>query len=153
MSATAQFRTVILAAGKTATGIAVPDEIVASLGQGRRPPVRVTVGGHTYRSTVAVMGGRYMIGLSAENRSAAGVAAGDEVDVELELDTAPRELVVPDDFAAALAAEPAARKFFDGLSYSNRQWHVLSVEGAKTAETRARRIAKSVEMLRAGRAR
>lgn len=153
MSATARFRTVILAAGKTATGIAVPDEIVESLGQGRRPPVRVTVGGHTYRSTVAVMGGRYMIGLSAGNRSAAGVAAGDEVDVELELDTAPRELVVPDDFAAALAAEPAAGKFFDGLSYSNRQWHVLSVEGAKTAETRARRIAKSVEMLRAGRAR
>jgi hypothetical protein len=153
MSATAQFRTVVLAAGKTATGIAVPDEIVESLGQGRRPPVRVTVGGHTYRSTVAVMGGRYMIGLSAENRSAAGVAAGDEVDVSLELDTAPRELVVPDDFAAALAAEPEARTFFDGLSYSNRQWHVLSVEGAKTAETRARRIAKSVEMLRAGRAR
>lgn len=153
MSSTARFRTVILAAGKTATGIVVPDEVVESLGTGKRPPVRVTVGGHTYRSTIAVMGGRNLISLSAENRAKAGVAAGDEVEVELELDTAPRELVVPDDFAAALAAEPAARKFFDGLSFSNRQWHVLSVEGAKTPETRSRRIEKSVGMLREQRAR
>ena len=81
MSSTARFRTVVLAAGKTATGIVVPDEVVESLGPGKRPPVRVTVGGHTYRSTIAVLGGRNMISLSAENRAKAGVAAGDEVDV------------------------------------------------------------------------
>jgi uncharacterized protein YdeI (YjbR/CyaY-like superfamily) len=94
-----------------------------------------------------------MISLSAANRDAAGVKAGDEVDVDLALDTAPREVTVPDDFAAALDAEPAARQTFDGLSYSNRRWHVESVTGAKTDETRQRRIAKSVDMLREGRAR
>jgi hypothetical protein len=124
-----RFRTTILQSGKTATGIRVPDEIVEALGSGRRPAVKVTINGYTYRSTVAVMGGDYMIGVSAENRGAAGVAGGDEVDVELELDTAPREVVVPEDFAAALDAEPAARRTFDGLSYSNKSWHVLSIEG------------------------
>ena len=143
-----RFRTTLLQGGKTATGIEVPAEVVDALGAGRRPPVRVTINGYTYRSTVAVMGGAYMVGVSAENRAGAGVKGGDEIDVELELDTAPRELAVPADFAAALDAEPDARRFFDGLSYSNRQWHVLSVEGAKTDETRQRRIAKSVEMLK-----
>jgi uncharacterized protein YdeI (YjbR/CyaY-like superfamily) len=94
-----------------------------------------------------------MVGVSAENRAATGVAGGDEVDVELQLDTAPREISVPDDFAAALDAVPGARRTFDALSYSNRSWHVLSVEGAKTDETRRRRIAKSVETLGAGRPR
>ncbi len=94
-----------------------------------------------------------MIGVSAENRAAAGVAGGDEVDVDLELDTAPREISVPDDLAAALDAEPDARRTFDGLSYSNKSWHVLQVTGAKTDETRQRRIAKSVEALKAGRIR
>jgi uncharacterized protein YdeI (YjbR/CyaY-like superfamily) len=93
------------------------------------------------------------IGISADHRERARVAAGDEIEVDLELDTAPRTLDLPADLAAALDAEPAARAFFDGLSYSNRQWHVLSVEGAKTAETRQRRIGKSIEMLREGRAR
>jgi hypothetical protein len=148
-----RFRTTLLQAGKTATGIEIPPEVVEALGAGKRPPVRVTINGHTYRNTVAVMGGAYMVGVSAENRAAAGVQGGDEIDVELELDTAPRELAVPADFAAALDAEPTARVFFEGLSYSNRQWHVLSVEGAKTDETRQRRIAKSVEMLKEGRAR
>ena len=134
--------------GRTATGIRVPESVVAGLGQGRRPAVRVTVGGHTYRSTVAVMGGAFMIPLSAENRALAGVSAGDEVDVEVELDTAPREVEVPPDLAAALDADAAARSAFDALSYSNRRRWVLSVEDARTAQTRQRRIDKVVSTLR-----
>ena len=106
--------------------------------------------GHTYRSTVAVMGGKFMVGVSAENRAAAQVGGGDEVDVELELDTAPRAVAVPADLAAALAADPAAKQGFDRLSASRRQAHVASVEGAKTAETRQRRIARVVGALGAG---
>jgi hypothetical protein len=148
-----RFRTMILQSGRTATGIQVPEEVVQALGAGRRPAVKVTVNGYTYRSTVAVMGGAFMISLSAEHRAAAGVAGGEEVDVDIDLDTAPREVSVPADFAAALDAEPAARRTFDGLSYSNKSWHVLQVEGAKTDETRQRRIAKSVDILKQGRAR
>jgi hypothetical protein len=148
-----RFRTTILQGGKTATGIQVPDEVVEALGSGKRPAVRVTINGFTYRSTVAVMGGVYMVGVSADNRVGAGVAGGDEVDVELELDTAPREVTVPDDLAAALDAEPNARRTFDGLSYSNKSWHVLQVAGAKTDQTRQRRIARSVDILKQGRAR
>jgi hypothetical protein len=148
-----QFRTTIEQGGKTATGIRIPDEVVEALGAGKRPAITVTMNGYTYRSTVAVMGGAYMVGVSAENRAGAGVAGGDEVDVDIELDTAPREVIVPPDFAAALDAEPAARTTFDQLSYSNRSWHVLSIDGAKTAETRERRIAKSVAALREGRIR
>jgi hypothetical protein len=148
-----QFRTTILQSGKTAAGIRVPDEVVEGLGSGKRPAVRVTIRGYTYRSTVAVLGGVFMVGVSAENRAGAGVAGGDEVDVDIELDTAPREVTVPADFTAALDAEPNARRTFDGLSFSNRSWHVLSIQGAKTDETRQRRIAKSVDMLREGRAR
>ena len=148
-----KFRTTIEQSGKTATGIRVPDEVVEAMGAGRRPPVTVTVNGHTYRSTVAVMGGVYMVGLSADNRAAAGVAGGDDVDVEIALDTAPREVTVPSDFASALDAEPAARETFDRLSNSNKGWHVSSIEGAKSDDTRQRRIAKSVEALRAGKPR
>jgi hypothetical protein len=150
---TMRFRTTIELGGKTATGIRVPDEVVEALGAGKRPAVTVTINGFTYRSTVAVMGGVYMVGVSAENRAGAGVAGGDEVDVDIELDTAPREVAVPADFAAALDAEPAARRTFDGLSNSNKSWHVLQVQGAKTDETRQRRITKSVEILREGRQR
>ncbi len=146
-----RFHTTILQGDKTATGIRVPDDVVAALGSGKRPAVTVTINGFTYRSTIAVMGGAFMVGVSAENRAGAGVARGDEVDVDIELDTAPREVTVPDDFAAALDAEPNARRTFDGLSYSNKSWHVLQVVGAKTDETRQRRIAKSVETLREGR--
>jgi hypothetical protein len=148
-----RFHTTILQAGKTATGIRIPDEIVEALGAGRKPPIRVTINGYTYRSTVAVMGGDYMVGVNADNRAGAGVAGGDEVDVDIELDTAPREVKVPADLAAALDAEPAARRTFDALSYSNKSWHTLQVEGAKTDETRQRRIARSVEILREGRPR
>ena len=148
-----KFRTTIQQGDKTATGIRIPDAVVEGLGSGKRPPVRVTINGATYRSTVAVMGGEYWVGVSAENRALTGVKGGDEVDVEIELDNAPREVTVPADFAAALDAEPMARRTFEGLSYSNKSWHVLSIEGAKADDTRRRRIAKSVEMLREGRAR
>jgi Bacteriocin-protection, YdeI or OmpD-Associated/Domain of unknown function (DUF1905) len=147
------FHTTILQSGKTATGIQIPDEVVEALGAGKRPPVRVTINGYTYRSTIAVMDGVYMVGISAENRAGAGVAGGDEVDVVIELDTAPREVVVPAELAAALEVEPEALRTFEGLSHSNRSWHVLQVTGAKTEETRRRRIAKSIEMLKQGRAR
>jgi Bacteriocin-protection, YdeI or OmpD-Associated/Domain of unknown function (DUF1905) len=146
-----RFRTTIQLEGKTATGFRVPPEVVAGLGGGKRPAVTVTIRGHTYRSTVAAYGDVFMLPLAAEHRVAAGVAAGDEVEVELAPDTAPREVEVPADLAAALAGEPEARAFFDGLSYSNRRWFVLSVEGAKTPQTRQRRVDKAVTMLREGR--
>jgi antitoxin component of MazEF toxin-antitoxin module len=148
-----RFRTTILQTGKSTTGIRVPDEVVEALGSGRRPAVKVAVNGYTYRSTVAVMGGAAMISLSAEHRAAAGLAGGEEVEVDLELGTAPREVTVPPDLAAALDAEPAARRTFDALSYSNKSWHVLQVTGAKTDETRQRRIVKSVAALKEGRPR
>jgi Bacteriocin-protection, YdeI or OmpD-Associated/Domain of unknown function (DUF1905) len=148
-----RFRATIQLGGKTATGIPVPADVVEELGKGKRPPVVVKIGDHTYRSTVAAYGDVFMVPLSAENREAAGVAAGDEIDVGIELDTEPRTVEVPADFAAALAAEPEAQRFFEGLSYSQQRWHVLSVEGAKAAETRQRRIDKSVAMLREGKAR
>jgi hypothetical protein len=147
-----RFRTTILQSGKTAAGIQIPDEIVEGLGAGKRPPITVTINGYTYRNTVAVMGGVYMVGVSAEHRAGAGVAGGDEVDVDIELDTAPREVTVPPDFAAAMDAVPKARATFDALSYSNKSWHVLQISGAKTDETRQRRIAKSVDLLSDGRA-
>jgi antitoxin component of MazEF toxin-antitoxin module len=148
-----RFRTTIVQSGKNTTGIQVPDEVMEALGAGKRPAVTVTVNGYRYRSTVASMGGVAMVSLSAEHRAGAGVAGGDEVEVDLELDTAPREVEVPADLAAALDAEPAARSTFDGLSYSNKSWHVLQVNGARTDETRRRRIARSVDLLKQGRAR
>jgi hypothetical protein len=148
-----RFRTTLLQNDKTATGFRVPDDVVEALGKGKRPPVRVTINGYTYRSTVAVYGGEYLLGVSAENRAGAGVKGGDEIEVDLELDTAPREVSVPADFAAALDAEPKAKHTFDRLSYSNKSWHVLQIEGAKSDETRQRRIVKSVEALREGRIR
>jgi len=148
-----RFHATLLQSDKTATGIEVPAEVVEALGAGKRPPVRVTINGFTYRSSIAVMGGQYMVGVSAENRTGAGVKGGDEIDVDIELDTAPREVVVPPELAAALDAEPAARRTFDALSYSNRSWHVLQVTGARTDETRERRIEKSIAALREGRPR
>jgi len=144
------FRATLQLNGKTATGIRVPDEVVAALGTQKRPAVHVTLAGYAYRSTVASMRGVFMLPVSADVREQAGVAAGDELDVTLELDTQPREVSVPPDFADALDHDPHAPRFFDGLSYSNRLRHVLSIEGAKTDETRQRRIAKSVAALREG---
>jgi hypothetical protein len=146
-----RFRAALQLGGKTATGIEVPAEVVESLGQSKRPAVRVTIGGHTFRSSVASMGGVFMLPVSAESRESAGIVAGDDVDVDIELDTEPREVSVPPDFSDALDLDADARRFFDGLSYSNRRRFVLSIEEAKTAETRQRRIAKAVSTLHEGR--
>ena len=145
-----KFRATILLGGKTATGIPVPSEVVESLGS-KRPAVRVKIKEHSYRTTVAPMGGQFFIPPSAEHRTSAGVAAGDEVDVDIELDTEPREVSVPADFREALDQDPEARAFFDGLSYSNRLRLALAIEGAKAADTRQRRIEKTVGLLREGR--
>jgi hypothetical protein len=145
-----RFTTVVELGGKTATGLVVPDDVVQALGGGGRPPVTVTVGGHTYRSTVARMGGRHLVPLAAEHRTAAGVAAGDEVVVDIELDDAPRTVEVPADLAAALDADADVRRRFDALSFTQRKEHVRSVEEAKAEATRLRRIEKVVAGLRAG---
>jgi hypothetical protein len=143
-----RFQSIVELGGKTATGIRVPEEVVTGLGSHRRPPVRVTVGAHSYRTTVAPMGGAYFVPLSAENRNLAGVAAGDQVDVDIELDTAPREVTVPAELAAALEREPGARQAFDALATSRRREHARQVETAKTEATRQRRIAKVLDELR-----
>ena len=147
-----RFETTIQQDGNN-TGIEIPEEIVLGLGAGKRPPVVLTVNGYACRNTVAVMGGAYMVGLSAAHRAASGLAGGDTVEVGVVLDTAPRTVEVPSDLAAALDADPAARATFDGLSNSNKGWHVSQFVGAKTDETRQRRIARSVDALRAGRQR
>ncbi len=145
------FRTTVQRGGKTATGLLVPDEVVAALGAGKRPPVQVTVGGHTYRTTVASMGGRFLVPLSAENRTAAGVGAGDDVEVDVLLDTAAREVTVPADLVDALEHDDQARQFFDDLAYSHRKEWVRWIEESKKVETRTSRIVRAVESLRAGR--
>jgi uncharacterized protein YdeI (YjbR/CyaY-like superfamily) len=148
-----RFRTTILQTGKSTLGFTIPPEVVDSLGSGKRPPVTVTINGYTYRNTVAVMDGTYMIGVSSEHRAAARVSGGEDVEVELNLDNAPREVSVPLDLAAALEANTSAGATFEKLSYSNKSWHVLQVTGAKTDETRQRRITRSIEALAAGRIR
>ncbi len=146
-----RFSTSVVLGGKTATGMPVPDGVVEALGGGRRPAVRVTVGGHSYPSTVAVRDGRFLVPLSAENRAAAGVAAGDTVEVDLALDSTPRLVEPPADLAEALTADEAARTSFDALAASHRKEWVRWVEDAKRAETRANRLARTVEALREGR--
>ena len=134
------FRTVIEQSGATATGIPVPDDVVAGLGPGKRHAITVTINGHSYRSSVAPYRGAYMIALSAENRTKAGVAGGDEVEVTIELDDQPRTVDEPAVLATALNADPSARTAFNSLSYSNQRRHVLAIEGAKTDATRQRRV-------------
>ena len=146
-----RFRTTVELGGKTATGVEVPADVVARLGPGKRHAVRVSVGVHTYRSTVAVMGGRFLLPLSAENRAAAGVAAGDEVEVELAPDLAPRTVDVPEDLAALLSADSAAQATYDTLAPGQRKEWVRWVTEAKKPETRSDRVVKTVEALAAGR--
>lgn len=141
------FTTRIELNGKTATGFRVPADVVEALGQGKRPKVSVTIGTHTYRSTVAVYDGDFMLGLSAANREAAGVGAGDTVEVALEPDLAERTVDLPDDLAAALAAEPGALAAFRASSYSSQRQRAEAVAAAKQAETRVRRIEKIIAEL------
>ena len=148
-----KFHTTIKQSDGTATGIVVPDEVVTTLGAGKKPPVKMSVNGYSYRSTVATIDGRFMVGFSADHRAASGLKGGDEVDVEIELDTEPRTVEVPADLQSALDAEPAAQATFDKLSNSLKGYHVYQVTSAKTDETRQRRIEKSIATLREGRAR
>jgi len=148
---TGNFKATLELAGKTATGIEVPEAVVTGLGSSKRPAVRVTINGYTYRSTVASMGGRYMIGVNADNRAAAGVAAGDELEVDIELDAEPREVAVPPELAEVLEGDAAAKRFFEGLSYSRKRLFTAPIEQAKTDETRQRRLDKALEALREGR--
>jgi hypothetical protein len=143
----ATFKTTLLQAGKTATGIKIPSEVIEKFGAGKKPAVKVTINGFTYRSTVAVMGGAFMVGVSAENRAGANVKGGDKIDVTLELDTEERVVEVPTGFQKILNKNPLAKKQFDSLAYSRRKEIVRSINDAKTEETRQRRIDKSLNML------
>ncbi|MEV0420853.1 YdeI/OmpD-associated family protein [Streptosporangium canum] len=129
-------------------GLEVPLEVVEALGAGARPPVTITVNGHSWKSRVTIMRGRRLLGLSNANRAAAGVAIGDEVEVEVGLDTEPRVVVEPADFARALDDAPVARAAYDNLAYSHKRGHVRAIESAKKPETRRRRIEKAVATLR-----
>lgn len=140
------FNTTILQLGNN-TGINVPDEVVEKLGAGKKPPVIVTVNDYTYRNTIAVMGGKFMIGVSADIRSKTGIKGGDKVKVTLELDTKPREVDVPADFQRLLDKNSKARQFFETLSYSNKQRYVLPLGQARTEETRQRRMEKAINDL------
>ena len=148
-----RFTTTVRQNSKTATGIRVPDEVLSGLNAGKAPKVAVTINGYTYRSSVATVNGEPMIGVSDAVRQASGVAGGDTVEVDVVLDTAPRTVAVPDDLAAALDAEPAARASFGKLSYSNQRFWVEPIEAAKSPDTRQRRIEKAVATLREGRPR
>ena len=143
-----RFESTVELGGKTATGIQVPDEVIEALGSSKRPPVTITINGHTYRTTAVRMGGQFYVPLNAENRAAAGVAAGEDITVDIEPDTAPREVTVPDDLAAAM--DDDARAAYDGLSFTHRKEWVRWVEEAKKPETRAARIEKTVAGLREG---
>jgi hypothetical protein len=145
-----RFRTRVLQARKTATGIEVPAEVVAALGAGKRPKVAVTINGFTYRSSIAVMGGKYLVGISADVREKTGVTAGDEIEVHIELDTQPRVVSVPDDLRAAFDHHPRAKRAFESLSYSRQQRYTLPIEKAKTDDTRERNVHKAIRELQKG---
>ena len=147
------FRAIIIQTGKSACGIQVPEAVVTALGGSKRPAVVVTLDHYTYRSTVAPMGAEWWVGVNSDHREASGLKAGDEVQVTLELDMAPRELEIPAELAAALDADPVAKAFFDGLSYSNRRVFTLSVEGTNNPDTKARRGEKAIALMHQGRVR
>jgi hypothetical protein len=152
MAPSVTFDTTVTAAGNN-TGIVVPDNLIDELGAGRRPAVVVNVNGYEYRNTVGVMGGKHMISISAAVRKETGLQGGDPIHVTLTLADTPREVAVPDDFAAALSADPDAGAFFAALSNSLQRYHVDSVTEAKTAETRQRRIEKAISLFREGKKR
>lgn len=141
------FQTTVTATGNN-TGIEVPAELIAELGAGKRPPVLVDLNGYRYRNTVGVMGGRAMVSVSAAVRQETGLAGGDPVTVTLTVADAPREVVVPEDLAAALAADETAGAFFAGLSNSLQRYHCDNVTAAKTPETRQRRVEKALALFR-----
>ncbi len=142
-----KFRAELQQDGKTATGITVPAEVLDALGAGRRPAVAVIINGHGYRSTIGSMGGVAKIPVSSAVRAAAGVAAGDMLDVEVVVDATPREVSVPDDLAAALVGNAEAREFFAQLSYSRQHAYLSWIEQAKKPDTRASRVTQTVALL------
>lgn len=146
------FDTTVRATGRN-TGIVVPDEVIEQLGAGRRPAVLVNVDGYEYRTTVGVMGGRYLVGISAAVRTETGLQGGDPIHVVLTLAEGPREVVVPDDLAAALTGEPAAERYFATLSNSLQRYHVDTINAAKAPETRQRRVDKAIALFREGKPR
>jgi hypothetical protein len=152
MSVTRQsFRTELLKGDGDTAGFVIPDKVVDAFGQGKKPKVTVTLnGGFSYPNTVAVMGGKFMIGVSKERRKLAGVTPGETIEVTLELDTAPRVMEVPADLQKALDKNKAAKAYFATLSYSNQRKHIDPITQAKTDETRARRIEKSVALFAEG---
>jgi antitoxin component of MazEF toxin-antitoxin module len=152
MASKVEFDTTVTAAGNN-TGIVVPGSLIEHLGAGRRPAVVVNVNGHEYRSTVAVMGGKHMISISAAVRKQTGLKGGDPIHVTLALADSPREVNVPDDFAAALSADAEAGAFFAKLSNSLQRYHADNINAAKTAETRQRRIEKTISLFREGKKR
>jgi Bacteriocin-protection, YdeI or OmpD-Associated/Domain of unknown function (DUF1905) len=143
-------RTRLLLSGKSATGVQVPAEIVEKLGSSERPAAVVTIEGHQYRSTVASMGGKFMIPVRAEHRASAGAAGGNEVEADIKLDTKPRDVDVPVDFLRALDEYMDARRNFEALSYRGKRRFVLTILQAKIPRTRERRVAKAIMMLREG---
>jgi bifunctional DNA-binding transcriptional regulator/antitoxin component of YhaV-PrlF toxin-antitoxin module len=143
-----RFETELLLNGKTATGIAVPEGIVEKLGGGRRAPVTVSLNGYTFQTSLGTVSGQVMIPVSAAVRGAAGVEAGDLLVVDIEPRTEPVVVEVPEDLRAALAAEPQVRTFFEGLTASQQRGYTEWVDGAKTAETRQRRLELSLQALR-----
>jgi hypothetical protein len=152
MPASVQFDTTVAATGNN-TGIVVPDDVIERLGAGRRPAVLVDINGYKYQNTVGVMAGKHMISISAAVRKETGLKGDDPIHVRLTVATAPRDVKIPDDFAAALAREPDARAFFTKLSNSLQRYHIDNINGAKTAETRQRRIEKAITLLREGKKR
>ncbi len=152
--ASASFSTILQqAAGKKATGIVVPPDVMERLGAGTKPPLRVTLNGYEYRTTVGVMGGNAMIPVSAAVRGAAGLDGGDAVVVTVTVDDSPRPVEIPDDLADAFAENPEARVFFDALSNSLQRYHVDNINGAKAADTRQRRVDKSIALFLEGKQR
>jgi hypothetical protein len=137
-----------------AAAVVLDDAQIAAIGEGaRRFPVVATVNGYTWRTSVARMGGEFLLGLNKEVRQGAGVEAGDEVDVTVELDTAPREVEVPEALAAALAADPQAKASFDRMAFTHRKEYARWIAEAKQQETRQRRVERALEMIRAGKTR
>jgi hypothetical protein len=146
------FETTVAVTGNN-TGIVVPEEAIEQLAAGQRPPVLVTVNGYEYRNTVAVMGGKHMISISAAVRKATGLKGGDPIRVTLAVAGTPRKVSVPADFAAALAADEQASAFFGGLSNSMQRYHVDTITAAKSPDTRQRRIGKAMALFGAGKQR
>jgi hypothetical protein len=148
-----RFDAALLLNGKTATGVPVPESIIEGLGGGRRPQVNVSLNGYTFRTSLGTLSGQVMIPVSAVVRNAAGIEAGDSLHIDIELATEPAQIAVPEDLQAALAAEPAARAFFDELTPSQKLGYTEWIDQAKKAETRQRRLEQTLDGLRERRAR